>query len=95
MSAGKITLYDFDGTEVASSSYAGPKDRSKRLSTWEHQVGHKRFEKMYYHVFPDTRPELVSKNGTNTNRVPNKQKNAKLFDIERPKAKYDNKKTLY
>ncbi len=93
--SGKITLYDFDGTEVASASYEGPKNRSERLSTWKHRVGYKRYEKMFYHVIPDTRPELVSKNGANTNRIPNIQKNAKLFDIKRPKAKYDNKKTLY
>lgn len=92
--SGKITLYDFDGTEIATSSYASPKDRLKRLATWKHQVGLNRFEKMYYHIIPEVRPDLVSKLGTNTNRVANMDKLVK-FDIKRPKAEYGNKKSLY
>jgi hypothetical protein len=72
--SGKITLYDFDGTKIASASYVSQKDRSKRLSTWKQQVGHKRYEKMYYHIIPDARPDLVSKNGTSTFRRANKLK---------------------
>lgn len=90
--SGKIVLYDFDGTEVASSSYASPKDRLKRLATWKHQVGLNRFDKMYYHVIPDTRPDLVSKNGNNTNRVANADKLVK-YDIKRAKSVYT--KSLY
>lgn len=92
--SGKITLYDFDGTEIATSSYASPKDRLKRLATWKHQVGLNRFEKMYYHIIPDVRPDLVSKIGTNTTRVPDAKKIVR-YDLKRPEAKYDNKKTLY
>lgn len=93
--SGKITLYDYDGTEIATSSYASPKDRLKRLATWKHQVGLNRFEKMYYHIMPDVRPDLVSKKGNNTTRVPDSKKLVKYDPIKRPEPKYDNKKSLY
>jgi hypothetical protein len=72
--SGKVVLYDFDGTKIASSRYVSQKDRSERLSTWKQQVGHKRYEKMYYHIIPDARPDLVSKNGTSTFRREEKLK---------------------
>lgn len=92
--SGKVVLYDYDGTEIASSSYSGQKDRLKRLETWRHQVGLNRYEKMYYHVIPDVRPDLVSKIGTNTNRVSVANKIVK-FDVKRPKAEYSNRRSLY
>ena len=63
--SGRIVLYDFDGSRVASYRYASQKARLERLATWRHQVGLNRYEKMYYHIIPDVRPDLVSKIGTN------------------------------
>lgn len=65
---GKVILYDYDGTLISSCSYANPKDRVKKLDSWVHQVGVNRYQKMYYHVIPESNPEFVSKIGVNTNK---------------------------
>jgi hypothetical protein len=71
---GRVILYDYDGTEIASNSYESLKDRLKRLSTWKHQVGLNRYAKMYYHVVPDARPDFVSEIGVNVRSIAKKYK---------------------
>lgn len=91
--SGVIVLYNREGEQVFYSKYSGKKERQEKLDSWKNRVGSKRFQDMYYHVLPEVRPELVSKEGLNARRVADKDKILKV-PIKRPPANYDNKNYL-
>lgn len=65
---GRITLYDSYGNFSRQNTYHSPAHRNEIMNLWKGVYG-RGFSKMYYHINPETRDDLVDSTGKNCLRA--------------------------